>query len=194
MDAHLEEQIRAFFDANDLSGAATLSLESYGPELLGWLVTSTGDPDLAEEVFSQGAEDLWAGLEAFRWDCSMRTWLYVLARNALVRLRRSPRERREVLRSQISEVAAAVRTRTRPWIRSEVKDRFRVLRESLDEASRELLILRVDRQMAWEDIARVLGEPGDPGQASARIRKRFSLLKAKLHQEAEREGLLDVEC
>jgi len=172
-----------------MARAATLAIEGYGPEVLGWLVTTTGDPALAEEVFSQVAEDLWTSLERFRWDCAMRTWFYVLTRNALHRHRRSPRAKREVLASAITDVAQAVRTQTRPWLKTEVKDRFRALRDSLDEDSRALLILRVDRKMKWDEIARVLGE-GETKQASARVRKRFSLLKAKLKERAEQMGLV----
>jgi RNA polymerase sigma-70 factor (ECF subfamily) len=61
-----------------------------------------------------------------------------------------------------------------------------------------LLVLRVDRNLEWNDLARVLAE-GDDGTApladadvtreAARLRKRFQLLKEKLREMAKREGL-----
>jgi RNA polymerase sigma-70 factor (ECF subfamily) len=62
-----------------------------------------------------------------------------------------------------------------------------------------LLVLRVDRRLDWNELARVLGEAGhdacvDPvslARESARLRKRFQLVKNKLRELARREGLLD---
>jgi len=118
----------------------------------------------------------------------VRTWLYVLARNAHARYRRSPHERRRRPLSELSDVEHRVRSQTRPWLRTDVKDRFSALRDELSEDERELLLLRIDRRMAWADIARVLGE--DDPRAVARVRKRFSNLKKKLHARARETGLV----
>ncbi len=192
MDEALEAAIRERAAAGDAKGAATRALEGYGGELLGYLVAACGDASVADEVFAMACEDLWRGLPSFRFESSMRTWLYVLARHAHARYRRSPHERRRRELSEISEVALEVRTATRPWLKTAVKDRFTALRDELPEEDRELLILRVDRQMAWEDVARVLGEGEDP-RAVARVRKRFSLLKQRLHERAREAGLIDEE-
>ena len=189
MDEALEAKIRARAEAGDLRGAATIALEGYGGELLGYLVRLAGAPDVAEEVFAMLSEDLWSGLPAFRWSSSMRTWLYVLARNAHARYRRSPHERRRRPLSELGDVEARVRTRTRPWLRTEVKDRLSALRDELTDDERELLLLRIDRRMPWPDIAQVLGE--DDAAAPARIRKRYSNLKKKLHDRARELGLGD---
>lgn len=191
MDEELEPKIRARAEADDLRGAATLALEGYGPEILGWLVATTRSHEVAEEVFSMLSEDLWKGLPSFRWDASMRTWLYVLARHAHARYRRSGFEKRRRPLSELSDVEAAVRSKTRPWLRTDVKDRFRALRDELSEDDRSLLVLRVDRRMAWADVTRVIGEEGEDKKAIARVRKRFSLLKERLHRRAQEEGLLD---
>jgi RNA polymerase sigma-70 factor (ECF subfamily) len=60
------------------------------------------------------------------------------------------------------------------------------LRESLDPDEQTLLILRIDRQMAWTDIARIMG--GDAPEAESRqaatLRKRFERLKERLRSMA----------
>ncbi len=188
MDEPLEAKIRERAGAGDLRGAATVALEGYGSELLGYLVTTAGDSSVAEEVFSMLSEDLWRGLPSFRWESSIRTWLYALARNAHHRYRRSPHERRREPLSEMGEVEARVRTRTRPWLRTEVKDRFAALRDTLSPEERELLVLRIDRRMSWADIAVVLAESDHA--AVARIRKRFSNLKKKLHAAAHDVGIV----
>src|SRR6185312_17248902 len=94
MGAEVEDELVALIRRKELDGAATRALESYGPELYGFLVTYLGNEADAAEVFSQVGEDLWNGLPSFKLGCSVRTWLSVLARHAAARFRRSPWNRR----------------------------------------------------------------------------------------------------
>lgn len=184
-----EAAIRTAFDDGDVKHAATLALDRYGDELLGYLTALAKSADVGEEVFQRLCEDLWKGLPQFQWRSSMRTWLYVLARNAHTRYRRGPYEARRRGLDELAEIEQKVRTRTRPWLRTEVKDRFAELRAELSEEEQTLLILRIDRKMAWNDVAEVLGEEG--AGASARIRQRFTALEKKLEQRAVETGLVD---
>jgi RNA polymerase sigma-70 factor (ECF subfamily) len=60
----------------------------------------------------------------------------------------------------------------------------------LSPEDRELLVLRVDRGLAWNDLARVLseedGELDGPAitREAARLRKRFQVLKDRLREMA----------
>lgn len=193
-----EASIRAAFEAGDLDLAATRALEAYGPELLGYLVATLRSDDHGAEVFAEMSVDLWRGLPAFEWRSQLKTWLYRLAHNAAARYRSAPvnqRRRRQPL-SQISEVAERVRTRTLPYLRTDVKDRFAALREALSPDDQSLLILRVDRGMSWSQVAGVYVEgPGEPSaeelaRTSARLRKRFGAIKERLRELAQRDGLL----
>jgi RNA polymerase sigma-70 factor (ECF subfamily) len=129
--------------------------------------------------------------------CSMRTWLYVLARHAAGRFRRSPWQRAARTGEQHLDAAIAeARTRTQPWLRAEVKDRWRELRESLDDDDRTLLVLRLDRGLSWGEVALVtLGtdepDPAALARETARLRKRFQMLKKDLRRRARDAGLLD---
>ena len=157
----LERRLRALHLAGDMGATATLVIREYGPEVLGLLVAVLRNHDEAAEVFAEFCEDLWAGLPRFRWESSMRTWAYTLARHAAHAFRRDPHRRRRVPLSQHPEVAeleAQVRTTTVTYLRSEVKDHVSRLRESLDPDEQTLLVLRIDRQMSWNEIAVVMGE------------------------------------
>jgi RNA polymerase sigma-70 factor (ECF subfamily) len=164
--------------------------------VLGVWVTLLRDPDDASEVFSQACEDLWAGLPRFERRASLRTWFYTLARHAASRLRRAPHRdpRRAIPLSEASSIAERVRSRTLPHLRSEVKDVIASIRDSLDEADRALLVLRIDRSMSWNDLARVLGVENESDEAlaraAARLRKRFQLLKVEIRERARAAGLL----
>jgi RNA polymerase sigma-70 factor (ECF subfamily) len=185
----------ALIRRKELDGAATRALESYGPELYGFLVTYLGNEADAAEVFSQVGEDLWNGLPSFALGCSVRTWLYVLARHAAARFRRSPWNRRTG-DSRLHALVESVRTRTQPWLRTDVKDRFRTLRDALDPEDRSLLVLRVDRRLSWEEVARVTLSLEAPDavvleRESARLRKRYQALKEELRERAREAGLVD---
>jgi len=146
--------------ARRLEPAATLALRTYGPELYGFLASQLGNEADTGEVFSQLTEDLWRGLPGFEWRCSLRTWLYLLARHATSRFRSSPWNRGgRTGDSKLDAQIAEVRSHTEPWLRTEVKDRLRRLRDSLAPDDRLLLTLRLDRQLAWNEVALVtLGE------------------------------------
>jgi RNA polymerase sigma-70 factor (ECF subfamily) len=187
-----ERAIRELCDAGNHAEATTAALRIYGVELLGFLRALAGDHDLAAEAFAELGEDIWKGLPRFRWHASLRSWLYTLARNALGQLRRDPRRRRDrnLPLSIAPEMAAVVRTVTRDIQRTAVKDELRILREQLDPDEHELLLLRLDRNMAWKDIARILGGDDDLEARAAALRKRFERVKQRLKKLALEHGLI----
>jgi RNA polymerase sigma-70 factor (ECF subfamily) len=173
-------------------------LDTYGAELFGFLVYTMGNEGEAADVFSEVGENLWTALPTFEFRCSVRTWLYVIARHAVARFRRTPWNRgsRRQGESLVDAVARA-RTRTDAWLRTETKDRFRVLREALEPDDRELLALRVDRALPWEDVARVMLGDTTPSDAAVRtecdrLRKRYQLLKEDLRRRAREAGLVEA--
>jgi RNA polymerase sigma-70 factor (ECF subfamily) len=194
----LETELAALVQERAFAQAATRALADYGAEVYGFLVSLLGSEPDAAEVFAQVSEDLWTGLPSFKARCSVRTWLYVLARHAAARFRRSPwnHRGRRTGDARLDDFIASARSGTQPWLRTEVKDRFRALRESLDPDDSALLILRVDRALPWQDIARVtLGDEADDEAAHerevARLTKRFQLLKDDLRRRAREAGLID---
>jgi RNA polymerase sigma-70 factor, ECF subfamily len=189
----IERDIRALCNAAAYPEATTGALQLYGVELLSFLRALANNHDLAAEAFAELGEDVWKGLPRFRWEASLRSWLYSLARNALAQLRRDPRRRidRNLPLSIAPEMAAVVRTVTLEIQRTEVKDEFRILREQLDPEEHEILLLRLDRGLAWKDIARILGGPDNIDSRAAALRKRFERAKERLKKLAIEHGLLD---
>lgn len=197
----IEGRIRHAFERPDHAAAATIALDEYGPEILGFLGALLDDPGDGDEVFAMFCEDLWRGLPRFEWRCSARGWCYTLARHAAMRFLRAPAERsaHRVPLSRVPEIARVadrVRTETAVHLRTEVKSQMRRLREQLPLDDQTLLILRVDKDLSWEDVATVLASTPGPLDAeeltreTARVRKRFQLVKEKLKRMAEQAGLL----
>jgi RNA polymerase sigma-70 factor (ECF subfamily) len=194
-----ETAIREAHERGDLDAAVRAGLDRYQAELYSFLCARLRSESDAHEVFGQLTEDLWRGIARFRWQCSFRTWLYTLARHAAIRFERSPANQagRRAGLSRAPEPAAAERTRTRPYLRTDVKDRFAALRATLSPDEQSLLILRVDRGLSWEEVARVMHD-GDPAPATltrqaTNLRQRFRQLTRRLRQRASVEGLLDDE-
>src|SRR6185369_1858342 len=160
----LERRIRRSSEQADFAAAATEAMRGYGPEIFGLLFALHRSEQDAADVFSIFTEDLWRGLPGFAWECSFRTWAYTLARNASRRFGKNARRRKghEVPLSALPALSAieeAVRTETLPHLRSEAKSEMAILRQTLSHEDQTLLILRLDKALSWNDLARVmLGE------------------------------------
>ena len=193
----VELELRRTYDAGDLRAVATLAIRTYGPELYGFLVGLARDPDTAGEIFAGACERLWRGLPGFRWQSTLRVWAYAIARHQFLHwTRERDRQRRQVPLSDVPELSAlvvAVRTTTAVHLRTDVKDGFAQLRESLSADEQALLALRIDGAMAWNDIARVLAGDGAAPPSTrevAALRKRFERLKHDLRERARAANLL----
>ncbi|HEX8112091.1 MAG TPA: sigma-70 family RNA polymerase sigma factor [Kofleriaceae bacterium] len=192
----VEVEIARLRAAGQLKEVATLAIESYGPEVLSFLEMMLRDHADSSDAFAQACEDLWQGLPRFEGRAAMKTWFYTLARHAASRLRRTTKPERFAKVSEITDVADRVRSRTRPYLRTEVKAGFAAIRASLDETDRLLLVLRVDRAMSWNDVARVMTDDGDDdsdkgiARAAARLRKRFQTVKESIRERAVAAGLI----
>ncbi len=190
--------MRALCDGGDHAKATTEALRGYGPEVLGFLIATHRSEEEADEMFAEVAEGVWRNLPTFAWESTLRTWLYAIARNVSLSYRRNAgrRARRgeRVGESRLDEVAAIVRTQTESFLKSAKRTRLEALRDELEPDDRMLLVLRVDRDLAWNDLALVMAK-GELDSATvtkeaARLRKRFQILKERLRAAARKEGLV----
>ncbi len=197
----VEEEVRRLVQEGDRDGATTAALRGYGAEVLEFLAALHRDESEGNEVFALFAEGVWRGLDGFVWQSTLRTWLYAVARRCSLRYRRDGRRRaarEEALPegSSASILVEKLRSQTGSLYRTEARSRVAALRDSLPDADQALLMLRVDRQLAWNELAQILHEGSEPLDAegtkreSARLRKRFQLVKEKLHALAREAGLV----
>jgi RNA polymerase sigma-70 factor (ECF subfamily) len=196
-----EAKAREACERGDYDAAATHLIEAYGAELLRFLASRMSDQGAAAEVYSEVAERLWRALPRFQWRHGARAWCYAIARNTSINYvtaagRRPERNLPLSQAAQLSQMVERTRSRTMPFLRTEVKDRFRRLREQLSDDDQTLMTLRLDRRMEWRELALVMSfdgeEPSDEQlkRESARLRKRFEAAKDKLRRFAREAGLL----
>jgi RNA polymerase sigma-70 factor (ECF subfamily) len=200
----VEARVAELVARGELAEAASVAIERYGPSVYGYLC-SLLDEDDARDVFSQWAEDVWRGLPGFRRECTLRAWLFKLAWHAAARYRRDPyRARRERLPTGAASRLAASAIASSVLHGGGRRERLRRLRASLPPEDETLLVLRVDKELEWEEIAAVLSTTSEPGAAgetpageapaavtAPALRKRFERLKDRLAERAREEGLLD---
>lgn len=199
----LEAAILARHAQNKLREAAELAVQGYGPEVYGYLVGILRSHDEADEAFAMFTEDLLDGFRTFQARSMVRTWAYVLARNAgTAILRKRVRDVKHQALSDAEDRAALVqksRSLTAEWRKTSVKDAFRELRRALPEEDQTILILRVDRDLPWREVARVTGEfageptPEELRREQDRIKKRLERAIEELRRLGIERGLIEAE-
>ena len=185
MTADLEDEIRRLCDAKRWEPAATAAIRGYGPELLGYLNAMLRDAAEADDVFATACEHVWTGIKDFAWQSSFRTWAYAVTRNACISFVRGPRKKRAAPlgTESLAAIVQEARTRTATYLRTEMKDKLATVRAALDPDDQTLLILRVDRQLSWKEIAQVFEEdPALVDKRASALRKRFERLKDDLRE------------
>jgi RNA polymerase sigma-70 factor (ECF subfamily) len=198
----VEARISALFEAGDLDGAATTVLKAYGPEVLAFLHALHRTEDDASETFSLFTEGLWRSLRRFDRQCSFRTWAFAIARRTSLRYRRDRgRYRRRHVPipegSALALVVDQVRDKTLTYLRTQHRSRLAELRDALPQEDQMLLMLRVDRKVEWKDLATIMAadagrtlDPVELRREAARLRKRFQLIKDRIHRMAREQGLV----
>jgi RNA polymerase sigma-70 factor (ECF subfamily) len=189
-----EDEVRRVSLTGDVRGATTLAIQRFGPELLGFLHVLTGDPEAAGEVFADLCVRIWKGLPAFRWESSLRTWIYVLARRACHDHRRDRaawqgRNTHLTDDAQLDALIVHLRTQGTTQLREGRAARIQRLRARLSVDEQTLLTLRVDRGLEWREIAIILSDADAPGddeltRAAASLRKRYERVKQALRRMA----------
>jgi RNA polymerase sigma-70 factor (ECF subfamily) len=185
-----DDRVLALLAAGDARQAATEVIREHGPAVLRYLRALLRDEGLAGDAFSLFAEWAWQAMENYRGASAIRTWAFGIALNAARRVRdeawQKHRERLET--SEASKLAKEVRTSSLVE-RERRADRLQELRQELKPDEQNLLVLRLDQQLSWEEIAAILTEAGEPIGAAA-LRKRFERLKVCIAEMARERGLL----
>jgi RNA polymerase sigma-70 factor (ECF subfamily) len=185
--AAFDERLKALVQAGRVNDAVTEAIATYGPEIYSLLSSIHRGHDGADDAFALFCENVWKGLAAFQGRSSFRTWAYTVAWHASSRVRERQMSRREVQisDSHVAALAAQIKTDTSSRLRAEKRNRLRELRETLPADDQLLLVLRVERELEWRDLARVMNpdtELDDEAaqRESARLRKRFQAVKERL--------------
>lgn len=201
LEDRVDETLRQAFANQDYQRVVTTMLDAHGAELRRY-IRSASDPKLADDIYGQLTLDLWRDIRRFQWRCSVRTYLFTLARHAVARthkLERRARRRERVYAEAMTVVAPTTAVEPMPTtlpahLRTDSMERFRQLRSQLSTDDQALLTMRIDRCMSYKAIAIALAPGAHPPsdvalqRGAARLRKRFQALKARLRAMMEDDG------
>ena len=192
---HEEVEVRftRYLEAQRWSDAVGLLVQAYGNDVLRFLHGFLRDSDAAEEVFAQMSLRLCEEVPRFRGECTGKVWFFYKARYAALDWVRSPRRRRERRletreMSRVHAMVEQVRTNTRPFMKTEVKDKFELLRAQLDAEERMLLVLYKYQEKSSQEVAEAMSSPEEVW-TPAKVRKRWQRLKSKIAKMAKQQGL-----
>ncbi|HMI86335.1 MAG TPA: sigma-70 family RNA polymerase sigma factor [Polyangiaceae bacterium] len=184
--ASFDAEVRELLVAGQERRAADRLLMRLSPELRPFLHRLLGDVTLADEAHSATCERLWRGLATFRWECSLRSWSYIIARReaSRVRARAARAGIHQTTLSKADQVVARLGSTSRTFSTSR-RDQMDTLRASLSDEDRDLLVLRVERGLAWKEIAAAFleeheSEPETIGREAARLRQRFRAIRVRV--------------
>ena len=180
-----ESEARALLARSEAGVAAGVVLRAYGPQVRAYLLRFARTEAIADDAFSRLCEGVVRDIGRFAFTSSLRTWVYAVARNALAMEHRAEGRQRGRVGSfdgvDVEQIAAEVRDRTVTFLRTEARQRFADVRETLSPDDCEMLVLRLSRGMSWLEIADVHGTPAaDRKKSAAALRKRFERLKDQI--------------
>jgi RNA polymerase sigma-70 factor (ECF subfamily) len=183
----IDAEVRAAHDRGDHAGAAERVVRAYMRDIGAYIASLLRTAERVDDVFSMWSEDVVRGIVDFRFASSVRTWVYTLARHAISRYTRDDyrRTRRIAVGGVFDDLAAKQRTETADYLRTAMKERLAVVRAELADDEREILYLRVDRQLPWREIEEIVRPDGPDDEPTRKrreqaLRKRFESLKRRI--------------
>ncbi len=190
MAEELDRLVRERLATDGPDGAATALIEALGPAILRYLRSMLRVEEDAADAFSQWSENVWTGLPSFRGESSLKTWGYRLAWNAAQNLRNEAWRKRgqRLATGQASALAMSIQTKSVVVVERQ-RQALEELRAALSDEDRSLLVLRLDQQLSWNEVAEVLAAEGKRIEP-ATLMKRFERVKARLGELARERGLL----
>ncbi len=178
-------------------------LTEHGAEVFSFLRAVCGSEHEAREVFREFTDEVFRALPRSHDAITPRIWAYRLAERA--RRRKELSQRPTATRvspnrvPNFDQLVGAMKTSPPLRAADERREKIKRLRVLLAPADRALLVLRVDRQVSWSDLAWVVNSEAEFSD-SARLewlgkeaRKEFQRVKARLRLLAAAEGLLPEE-
>lgn len=147
-----EAELIVYAQAGQQSAQAEL-IRRYWDRLFGWLYQLTNDRHQAEDLTQETFMKALAALPKLRPDSNFRAWLYRIAHNNFVNLKRSNRRANQSLPEETPE-------RDHPGVEAQAEDRemLTLVSRAIQELSwdfRMALLLRAEEGLSFREIAQI---------------------------------------
>jgi RNA polymerase sigma-70 factor (ECF subfamily) len=158
--------------------ALAMMARAFGPGLARFCGAILGSPAEAEEAAQDALIEALRAMPAFRGESAVRTWLYAIARRLCVRRLRRRRHGEAILRVVAVTDLPSPDTPLDDAARTEVLGRVRDALLTLPIEEREVLALRFQADLTYEEAADVCGIT--PEAARKRASRAFAALRERL--------------
>lgn len=156
--------------------------KKYSSDLYTFILRMCGNEQLAMDILQDTMLKAMTSADSFKGDCSVRTWLYMIARNLwydhLKKAENRNRSLEEIAEPQAQESIEAC------FADRDTARRIHHLLHGLEEPYREVFTLRVFAELKFADIARIFGRSENWAGVT------YYRAKQKLIQLLKKEGLL----
>jgi RNA polymerase sigma-70 factor (ECF subfamily) len=179
-DVSDETLLRRFIDGD--ADAFEVLVRRFQRPLFNFILRSVRDPDRSEELLQEVFLKVVQRASEFQGTSKVSTWIYTIARNLCIDTSRKMVFRRH--RSldaptgddpdgptMLDRVAAATPLADREVIAGDLKERITRAVEELPEEQREVFLMREASNMAFKEIAEVVGVP----ENTVKSRMRYAL-------------------
>ncbi len=165
----------------------------YQHRLLRYLLYLTGNRELAEDLFQETWMRVLIHGAQFKGESRFDTWLYTIARNLVIDVRR---KRTMVSLEELCEgsegdrpldIATSDPTPFENYRRFEDGERVAAALLSLDPLHREVLVLRFHEELSLEEIANVTSAP--LSTVKSRLYRALAALKPRMEDSERREAV-----
>lgn len=176
-----ERRALAALRGRRLEESLTILMQAYGHEIFRFCVSQLGNPEDAQDVLQTVFIQAHAGFASFDGRSSFRTWLFSIARHRSLDRAKSERRLQSHLHfvDQLPELEADDGQPAHENLALE-----RVLARCLGQLTRkirEVVVLRLQLEHSYEEIARLLNET--PGTLQARVARALPILKRCVEQQ-----------
>jgi RNA polymerase sigma-70 factor (ECF subfamily) len=159
------------------------------PQVKGYLARVLKSHADAEDAWQKTLLAAVKAREQLQDQTKLRGWVYAIAhRAALAILRENKRHENE----ELDDAATAIQQDPKTWWRrTSNKATLRDLIDALPLSLKTLMVLRLDRELGWDEIAEALGttDQGTP-MTAANARQMFSRVKDQLTKAFRDQGAL----
>jgi len=150
----------------------------YQHRLLRYLLYLTGNREVAEDLFQEVWMRVLVRGGQFNGQSRFETWLFTIARNLLIDLRRKR------TMSSLDELFDAGGDDDRPVSKLEDRERVAAALLQLDALHREVLVLRFHEELSLEEIAKVTRAP--LSTVKSRLYRGMAMIRPRLERLAAR--------
>ena len=182
----MEPPIQAQLDAGRLNAAFDLLVEHYQHRVYRLALAILGDPAAAQDAAQEAFLRIWKGLQGFRGQAALSTWIYAIARNTALTERKSVAARHTLPLDEA--VAGAVAAGGRAESKAPARAGFDVaaLVGRLRPQYRQVIRLYYMEENSYEEVSRMLDIP--LGTVKTLLHRARIELVAAVAQSTVREG------